>query len=151
MSGIFFSFVVCVICDAIGFSLARLCNAFERDNIIEIGYRSHAKKYKKSCVSVPAWDRTLHWSLCKEANIAKKSIWVYFACNAFLVIATVVSVIITCILTVFYAPKDALFYKLGYYIFAFGIWGGTHLVLDLLFLPSEQRRYGIRGHGNKKR
>lgn len=144
MSRIFLSFVVCAICDAIGLSLVRLCNAFERDNIVEIGYRSHEKKLKKPYVSVPSWDRTLHWSLCKEAKIPKKSIWVYFACNAFLVITAIVSVIITCIIAVFYAPRDALLSKLGYYIVVFGIWGSAHLVLDLLFLPSEQRRYGIR-------
>lgn len=151
MSGILLSFVACAICDVIGLYLVRLCNTFERDNIVEIGYRSHTKKYKKPCGSVSAWDRTLHWSLCKDAKIKKKSIWIYFACNAYLVVAAVVSIIISCILAICYVPKDALFYKLGYYIIVFAIWGGAHLVLDLLFLPSEQRRYGMRVQGDQKR
>lgn len=115
----------------------------ERDHIIEVGYRSQSKKYKKPNEKLPLWDRVLHWSLCKEAKIKTKAVWIYFSLNLFLVVAAVISIVFASILVIFYEYKEVLLNLLKYYMFVFLIWGIAHFVFDLLFLPSEQKRYGI--------
>lgn len=143
--------LICMICEPLALVVIYNFILGERDNIIEVGYRSQSKKYKKLSKKLPLWDRVLHWNLCKEAKIKTKAVWIYFSLNLFLVVAAIVSIVYASILVILYEYKEVLLNLLKYYMFVFLVWGIAHFILDLLFLPSEQRRYGINSKKNNKK
>ena len=133
-----------VICESIMLWIFTLFIKAERSNIIELGYRSESMRFKITKKSMPLLDRFLHWSLCKGAKRNKACVWLYFSFNLLIVISTVCSIILAILLLFSAEIREILLYQLTYMYTVIFIRCGVHLFIDLLFLPSEQKRYGIR-------
>lgn len=137
-----FKILCSLACEAIILWLFKLFSHADRSAIIELGYRSASKQFRPLDKSTPLWDRLFHFSLCKKAKKFKASVWLYFACNLLVVISSVGSVILTCVLVLSEQIREIFLYQLMYMFVVIFIWLGMHFILDLFFLPSEQKRYG---------
>lgn len=132
--------LISTVCELLILSVIRALLLVERQCIIEVGYRSQSKKTTRE---LPLWDKLLNWSLCKKAKINTKVVWFYFTCNLFLVISVICSAVSACILVFSCEAKEVMLYQLEYFLCVIFTWGIIHFFLDLFFLPSEQKRYGI--------
>ena len=137
-------------CELLTLWLLKITSDGDRAAIIELGYRSKSKMYKKPDNRLPLWDRVLHWSLCKEAKQFKASVWVYFAFNLFIVAAAIGSVILACVLLFTADLRSLLLCHLKYLFAVIIIHTGIRFFPDLFLLPSEQKRYGITKEKKKR-
>ena len=78
-------------------------------------------------------NKLLNWSLCLDAKFNRKTVWIYFACNIFLVMAALGSVILSCVVIFFYNAKEVLLIHLEYFVAIVFIWAIAHYFIDLFF------------------
>jgi len=142
--GILLRLLVSAGCELLTLWVFKHFHQVDRSCIIELGYRSSSKNFKKPSKSTPLWDRILHWSLCKEAKKMKASVWLYFLCNLIVVIAAIGSVILACVLIFFAEIREILLYQLMCLFGTVFVWIGLHFFLDIFLLPSEQKRRGVK-------
>ena len=137
--------VLCVCINGLLFYILRIWN---KSAIVEVGYRNHNRFNKSESQELPIWNRILYWELCKKAKHNHLPVWIYFGCNLVLCLAWAFFPFLCSFCICFTNLRKLLLWELGYTIgilFAITI---VRIPLDLIYLPSEQKRYGI---GDKKR
>lgn len=135
--------LVGIVCELMGLLFLWASIQGKRADIIELGYRSQKIRYKKE-EKLPLWDKLIHWSLCKNAKINTKIIWLYFLLNFCLVIIAVFSVISLVVCMLCFEIKEVLIYQLQFFLYTLLPWEIISFYLDIFFLPSEQKRHGLK-------
>ena len=116
--------------------------------IIEVGYRSKTekKKMKAGEIHLSRWNRFLFWNITRNTKQNHKIAWIYFGLHILSCIGLLVSICLFLYPTSIDDWRNGLTIQLYLPLGVFMVHTGLRFVLDLLFLPSEQRRYRI----NKK-
>ena len=128
-----------------------LFHRIERSNIAEIGYRRRNKRNPAPPSTRTILDTILHWNLCKNARFDRNVVWFYFGLNLFSLICLAVAIIIYIVVVIFCnSLYEVIVYQLGFLMLYITIWGILHFVIDIFFLPSERKRYGISDRKRKK-
>lgn len=138
--------VLCVCVNGLLFYFLRMWN---KSAIVEVGYRNN-RFNKPADKKLPIWNRIFYWELCKKAKRNHSTVWYYFVCNFVLCFAWAFFPLLCIFCICFMDLRNLLLWELGYTI---GILFGITIVripLDLIYLPSEQKRYGIEKKQNKR-
>lgn len=118
--------------------------------IVELGYRSQTHLRKPQSKKLPLWDRVLYWHLCKDAKQKHGEVWLYFGCNVLTCLLWAFSPVL-CILCICYMDlRNLILRELGYTLGCLFLIILVRFSLDLMFLPSERKRYGL-DHKQKKK
>lgn len=117
--------------------------------IIEVGYRSKTekKKMKADEIHFSKWNRFFFWKITRNTKQNHKIAWIYFGLHFLACIGLLVSICLFLYPTSIDDWRNGLTIQLYLPLGVFMVHTGLRFVLDLMFLPSEQRRYGI----NKKK
>lgn len=145
---LFYNILTSVLCLCLSSYLFYYVRIWNKSAIVEAGYRNNSRLNKPENRKLPVWNRVLFWDLCKNAKRGHKPVWIYFVCNLILCLGWAVSPVIFLICICLMDFRELIMWELGY---TFGILFLITLLripLDLIYLPSEQKRYGI---GDKKR
>lgn len=149
MQRLLINLLVGIVCELIGLFVLWIFVDVMKSNIIELGYRSQKLRYKKEKNNLPLWDRMIHWSLCKNAKINTKIVWLYFIMNLYLVMVSVCSAVSLVVFILCFETKQLLLYQLQFLFYPLFPWGIVLFFLDIFLLPSEQKRYGLENKHKK--
>ena len=130
---------------AFGFFIYAIHRFLDKRAILEVGYRSQRqRKIAGADKQLPRWDRYLMWSLMKNAKKDHKIVRIYWGLHILACIGLMGSVCLFLWPTSLENWRKAISFQLRFPQGVFVVHMGLRSVLDLLFLPSEQKRYGIR-------
>ena len=149
MESLTLNIVGCVLCEIITLLFVCLLHFVERHYIIELGYRTLDRQFKPQSNRLPLWDRLLYWSLCKNAKLKSRVLWIYFTSNVIVILCGFLSIPLCLYLVTNCELKWVIFGNLGFWEALFFGWGIPHFFLDLAYIPSVRKRY--RMNSPKKR
>lgn len=128
-----------------------LLHLIDGNALLELGYRPAAgRRMRKQERELPKWDQFLHWTMTRLAKFQSVKLWFYWGLHVFAVLGLCVSVVL------FFLPipisdwRSRMSVELYCPIVTFIAHTGIRIVIDLLVLPSEQKRYGIRKKTDKR-
>ena len=128
-----------------------LLHFIDGNAILELGYRPGARRrMKKEKKELPKWDQFLHWSLASQAKNKSSKVWFYWGIHLVAVIGFGVSVILFFIPIPLSDWRGRISIELYCPVVTFIVQTIIRIIVDLLILPSEQKRYGIRKNKDNK-
>ncbi len=144
-------FLLKLFCLGIAFFVFYLLHTIDGSAIVEIGYNSISKKrLKKKKIACPRWDHFLHWSLANNAPRCRNYVWIYFGLHLLACFGLIVSVVLFFIPVSIEAWHGKIGGQLYWSLGIFTVHTGIRIILDILILPSEKRRYGVRSKKDKR-
>ena len=150
MLPLLYKLLVSFFCQGFTWFLFSMLRGMNKSAIVEVGYRSQNHLRKPQSRKLPLWDRALYWSLCKNAKQNPGQAWLYFGCNILTCLAWAFSPVL-CILCIFYMDlRNLILWELGYTLGSLFLIVLIRFPLDLMFLPSERKRYGLDNKQKKK-
>lgn len=130
-------------CQVFACFLFYMLRSMNKSAIVEVGYRSQTCFHKPQSSKPSVWDRVFYWNLCKKAKRNFGQVWLYFSCNALTCFAWGFSPVL-CILCICCMDlRNLILWELGYILGSLFLITLVRFLLDLMFLPSERKRYGM--------
>lgn len=143
MPTLLYKLLASLFCFGFACFLFHMLRRMNKNAIVELGYRSQTHLRKPQNGKLPFWDRVLYWSLCKNAKRNIGQVRLYFGCNILTCLLWAFSPVL-CILCICYMDlRNLILWELGYTLGSLFLIILVRFPLDLMFLSSERKRYGL--------